>query len=314
MARYVVTGGAGFIGSHLARALVAKKLPVVIIDNFSTSDGSSLNDLVGRIRIIKEDVRDYAAMRRLLQPGDVIFHLAAMPSVTRSLDDPLGTMDVNVQGTISVLKAAADAGVAKVVYATSSSVYGDTPVLPQREDFPPRPLSPYAVSKYTGEQLLRVFARVYGLATVGLRYFNVFGPGQKSDPGTGAVIPQFINFMLQGKQPVIYGDGRQTRDFVYVSDVVNANLLAAAAPVGDGSVFNIARQEQHSLNELVQVLQDIIGVKLPPVYRAERPGEIRHSCADITAARRRLGYRPEVGFAEGLRRTVHWFRSSIGGQ
>jgi len=250
-------------------------------------------------------------VRRVAEGVDYILHQAALPSVPRSIADPLASNDSNVTGTLHLLIAARDAGVKRVVYASSSSVYGDNPTLPKREDMSPAPKSPYAVSKLAGEYYCRVFAQAYGLETVCLRYFNVFGPRQDPASQYAAVIPKFITALLRDEPPTIYGDGHQSRDFTYVSNVVRANLLAATAPDVSGRVFNVACGERYTVLDLVAVLTEILGTHITPVHTAPRPGDVRHSLADITAAREALGYRVEVNFHEGLRRTVAWYREHI---
>jgi len=309
----VVTGGAGFIGSNVVRALLVAGHEVVVVDNLSTGSRENLADVERDIHFVQGDVRDRDLMGRLLRGTDYVFHQAALPSVPRSVADPWSANDHNLNGTLSVLLAARDAGVARVVYASSSSVYGDTPVLPKRESMPATPLSPYAITKYVGELYCEAFHRLYGLETVALRYFNVFGPRQNPDSQYAAAIPRFITALLQGEPPVVYGDGEQTRDFTYVDDVVAANLAAAAAPAAAvaGRVFNIGRGTRISLNQLLQELQAIIGTHLTPVYTDQRPGDVRDSEADIAQARAAFGYAPRASLREGLECTVAWFAAQM---
>ena len=308
---YLVTGGAGFIGSHIVEELVRRRERVRVLDNFSTGRRENLAPFLEHVELVEGDLRDLSTVRRVAEGVDYILHQAALPSVPRSIADPLASNDSNVTGTLHLLIAARDAGVKRVVYASSSSVYGDNPTLPKREDMSPAPKSPYAVSKLAGEYYCRVFAQVYGLETVCLRYFNVFGPRQDPASQYAAVIPKFITALLRDEPPTIYGDGHQSRDFTYVSNVVRANLLAATAPDVSGRVFNVACGERYTVLDLVAVLTEILGTHITPVHTAPRPGDVRHSLADITAAREALGYRVEVNFHEGLRRTVAWYREHI---
>jgi UDP-glucose 4-epimerase len=312
MALYLVTGGAGFIGSNIVTELVERGARVRVLDNFSTGRRENLASFLETIDLIEGSLEDLPAVCRAVEGVDYVLHQAALPSVARSIDDPAATHAVNATGTLHLLIAARDAGVKRVVYASSSSIYGDSPTLPKQEDMVPRPKSPYAVSKLAGEQYCRSFAHVYGLETVCLRYFNVFGPRQDPTSQYSAVIPLFITAILQGKIPTIYGDGGQSRDFSYVSNVVQANLLAAAAP-GDavGRTFNVAYGERYTLLDLIAALNDILGTDVEPIHAAPRPGDVRHSLADVSAAREALGYVPEVDFYEGLRRTVAWYREHV---
>jgi len=308
---YLVTGGAGFIGSHIVEELVRRRERVRVLDNFSTGRRENLAPFLEHVELVEGDLRDLSTVRRVAEGVDYILHQAALPSVPRSIADPLASNDSNVTGTLHLLIAARDARVKRVVYASSSSVYGDNPTLPKREDMSPAPKSPYAVSKLAGEYYCRVFAQAYGLETVCLRYFNVFGPRQDPASQYAAVIPKFITALLRDEPPTIYGDGHQSRDFTYVSNVVRANLLAATAPDVSGRVFNVACGERYTVLDLVAVLTEILGTHITPVHTAPRPGDVRHSLADITAAREALGYRVEVNFHEGLRRTVAWYREHI---
>lgn len=311
MAHYLVTGGAGFIGSNLVEALLEQGHTVRVLDNFSTGKRENLAPFRQRIDLLEGDLTVLGDVRRAVQDVEVVFHQGAIPSVPKSIADPLTSHEANVTGTLNVLIAAREAGVRRVVFASSSSVYGDqNPAAPKDEAMPPRPISPYGVAKLAAEHYCRVFYTVYGLETVALRYFNVFGPRQDPASMYAAVIPRFITALLAGRPPVIYGDGEQTRDFTYVGNVVAANLLAAAAPAERvaGEVFNVAMGGQTSLNELVGMLHQIIGCEVSPIYDAPRPGDIRHSRADISKAQRCLKYKPRISLAEGLRLTVEWYR------
>jgi UDP-glucose 4-epimerase len=298
--KVVVTGGAGFIGSHVADELARRGYRVTILDDLSTGKLENIAGLLekGGAELVRGSVTDLPALRQVLAGARFVFHLAALPSVNRSIDDPLASHEVNATGTLKVLIAAKDAGVKKVIYSSSSSVYGDTPVLPKREDMIPHPLSPYAVSKAAGESYCQVFEHVFFLATACLRYFNVYGPRQDPNSQYAAVIPSFVKRTGAGEPPVIYGDGEQTRDFTFVKDVVAANVLAAET--GASGVYNIGRGERISLNQLARLVISLSGRDLAPVYEAERPGDIRHSLADITRARG-FGYNPEYGVAAGLK-------------
>ncbi len=302
----LVTGGAGFIGSNLVRALVAAGGSVRVLDDFSTGSKENLGGL-DEVELLVGDVRDSEAVREAVQGAEVVHHLAALPSVARSVLDPVASHRVNAEGTLNVLVAARDAGVRRVVYASSSSVYGDTPTLPKHEGMPVSPMSPYAASKLAGEAYCRAFARSYDLETVSLRFFNVFGPRQ--DPGSeySAVIPRFIGRMLAGEPPEVFGDGAQSRDFTYVDNVVEACVLASGAgPEASGEAINVGCGERVSLVQLARTLGELLGTDLPPIFAAPRPGDVRHSQAAISKARELLGYRPSVGLREGLERTVAW--------
>jgi len=309
MARWLVTGGAGFIGSHLAHALLERGEWVRIADDLSTGKPANLAVLDGRAEVLTGDLADSAVAREAVAGIDIVLHQAAIPSVPRSVADPLTTHRANVDATVSVLVAAKDAGVRRVVYAASSSAYGDTPALPKREDMPPNPLSPYALQKLVGEQYLQMFTRLYGLDTVSIRYFNVFGPRQDPSSPYSGVIALFATRLLSGQPPVITGDGEQTRDFTYVVNIVDGVLRAAIAPDVSGRVINVATGRQISINQLAQALQRLLGSDFMPVHAEARTGDVRDSLADITLARQLLGYEPQVSFEEGLRRTVAWYRT-----
>ncbi len=308
MPRYLITGGAGFIGANLAHALVARGESVRILDDFSSGRIENLDGIEDRVEIVRGDLRDPATVTRAVQGTEIILHQAALNSNPRSIKEPGPTNAVNVGGTLLLLEAARAAGVRRVVYASSSSVYGDTPGLPKTEDMPLSPKAPYGVSKLAAEHYCRVFTQVYGLETVSLRYFNVFGPRQHPDSEYAAVIPRFLRRMLTGRQPVVFGDGEQSRDFTAVENVVAANLVAAAAARGIGDVFNIACGQRSTLNQLVGWLNQLLGTDLSPVYEAPRPADIRHSYASIRKAEATLGYQPTLGVEEGLRQAVEWFK------
>jgi nucleoside-diphosphate-sugar epimerase len=309
---YLVTGGAGFIGSNIVEELVRREERVRILDNFSTGKRENIALFLEHVELIEGDLRHLDTVRRATEGVDYILHQGAVPSVPRSIDNPLDTDESNVRGTLNLLVAARDAGVKRVVYASSSAIYGDTPTLPKAEEMKPAPLSPYAVSKLAGEYYCQVFYQVYGLETVALRYFNVFGPRQDPTSQYAAVIPKFVTAMLRDEQPVVYGDGEQSRDFSYVTNVVQANLLAATAPGVGGQVFNIACGQRYNLLELVATINRILGTDITPVYTAPKVGDVRHSLADIARARERLGYQVEVEFKEGLRRLIAWYKGHEG--
>jgi len=310
VSRYLVTGGAGFIGSHIVDRLVGRGDSVVALDNLSTGKLANLEQSRGSIELLEADVRDPNAVRQACRGVEYVLHHAALASVPQSIADPISANEVNASGTLNVLVAARETGVRRVVYAASSSVYGDTPPMPIGEDRPPAPLSPYAVSKHVGELYCQIFWKLYGLETVVLRYFNVFGPRQ--DPGSeyAAVIPMFITALQGGESPVIFGDGEQTRDFVYVSNVVEANLLACQAPKAVGRVMNIAGGARTSLNELVTMMRQAIGADIPAAHGAPRPGDVRHSSADIALAQELLGYEVTVTLEEGLALTAEWLAAA----
>jgi UDP-glucose 4-epimerase len=308
LATSLVTGGAGFIGSNLTRALLERGGNIRVLDDLSTGRPANLADVASDVELIGADLRDENAVRKAVRGVETVFHQAALPSVARSVGDPLASHHVNASGTLSLLLAARDAGARRFVYASSSSVYGDTPVLPKSENLPTSPLSPYAVSKLAGEQYCRVFARLYGLETVCLRYFNVFGPRQDPASEYAAVVPKFITAMSRGEAPLVHGDGQQSRDFTYVANVVQANLLAEQAPGVGGEVFNVACGQRASLLDLIDALNGILGTAIEPRFGEARAGDVKHSLADISRARRLLGYEPAVHFEAGLALTVAWFQ------
>lgn len=307
---YLVTGGAGFIGSHIAEALVKRGDRVRVLDNLITGRRENLSTIADKIEFIEGDICDYATTLRAAEGARVIFHQAAVPSVPRSVAEPALNHGINVNGTFNVLMAAREAGARRVVYAASSSAYGDTETLPKHEEMPPSPLSPYAAAKLFGEYYCQVFTRVYGFETVSLRYFNVFGPRQDPSSPYSGVISKFITTLLEGKTPVIYGDGEQSRDFTYIDNVVDANLRAAESGEAIGQVINLGIGERVTINQLLAELQKIIGSNLPAHYEETRAGDIRHSLAAISRAKDLLGYRPLIGLAEGLRRTVEWYQEN----
>lgn len=310
MARYVVTGGAGFIGSNIAEELVAKGEEVVVFDNLSTGHERNVEHIRSRIEFIKGDIRNASEVRLALAGADYVLHQAALASVPRSIDDPVLVNEVNVGGTLTVLEEARRAGVKSFVFAASSSAYGDSEQLPKCEDMLPAPLSPYAVSKLIGEYYCSVYSNVYGLPALSLRYFNVFGPRQDPASQYAAVIPIFISSLLRGEAPTIFGDGGQSRDFTFVKNVVNANLVAARSENARGQVVNVACGERYTLNDLYAKLCGLIGCDIEPRYAATRPGDVRHSHSDISLAGHLIGYDVEVGFEEGLKRTVEWYSSA----
>jgi UDP-N-acetylglucosamine/UDP-N-acetyl-alpha-D-glucosaminouronate 4-epimerase len=308
----LVTGGAGFIGSHLVTRLLRDGHEVRILDNFSTGSRSNLAGLSESVELIEGDIQSYERAHNAVQCCEIVFHQAALPSVPRSVQDPLTSNAVNVIGTLNVLLASRDSGVRRVVFASSSSIYGADRTLPKQEDRAPAPIAPYAVAKLAAEGYCRSFAEVYGLETVALRYFNVFGPGQDPQSQYAAVIPRFITALLAEEAPVVFGDGEQSRDFTYIDNVVEANLLAAEAAAVSGQTFNVACGERISLNSLLRELRGIIGTQIEASYLEQRPGDVKHSLADISRAQEQLGYRPVVGFGEGLRRTVEHHRAGAG--
>ncbi len=310
MDTYLVTGGAGFIGSNIVHALVEQGHSVRVLDNFSTGRRESLARLLERIEVIEGDITCPETVRQAAQGATYVLHHAAQVSVPASVADPAHTNRVNVEGTLNVLVAAREAGVRRVVCASSSAVYGNSPELPRREDMRLTPASPYAVTKVSAELYAQMFANLYGLDSVVLRYFNVFGIHQDSTSGYAAVIPKFITALAKGNSPTIYGDGRQTRDFIYVSDVVAANLKAATTPGLSGQIINIGSGEPHTILEVARLLGETMGTRLPPRHTQPRPGDVRHSHADISKARSLLCYEPTVSFVEGLRLTVAWLQQS----
>ena len=303
-ARYLVTGGAGFIGSHIAQALLDQGESVRVLDNLATGKETNLAVLKGRVQIIRGDLRNFEAVRAAVEGVEVVFHQGALASVPRSIADPVTSLEININGTQNVLQAARDAGVRRVVYASSSSIYGNTPTLPKQEQMQPHPVSPYAIHKLTGELLCEAFTSIYGLETVALRYFNVFGPRQDPTSEYAAVIPRFLTALIQKQRPIVFGDGEQTRDFTYIANVVQANLLAATSHDAIGYAMNIGCGEQVSLNTVLHLAGELLDVTPDVEYREPRPGDVRDSLADISLAQRLLGYKPTIGFGEGLALTL----------
>jgi nucleoside-diphosphate-sugar epimerase len=310
--KILVTGGAGFIGSHLTEALVRRGHRVRVLDDFSAGNRQNLRPVRGDVEVLRGDCADLRAARRATKGIDVVYHEAAVPSVARSVADPALSHRANATATVNMLVAARDAGVRRFIYAGSSSVYGDAKHLPKREDMEPRPLSPYAIGKLTGEHYLRIFHDLFGLETLTLRYFNVYGPRQNASSPYSGVISLFVTALLSGKRPVIYGDGRQSRDFTFVEDVVQGNLRALRARGLAGQHVNVATGHRVTLRQLLDTLARELGVDSRPEHRAPRAGDVRHSLADISAAHKLLGYRPRVDFETGLRKTLDWYRGASG--
>ena len=308
MARYLVTGGAGFIGSHIAETLVKRGDSVRVLDNLSTGKMDNLAGIAGRFEFIDGDIRDLKTCRRAVDGVAAVFHEAALASVVRSVADPLLNDAINVMGTLNMLVAAKDAGVRSFVLASSSAVYGDDPAMPKVEGREGKPLSPYGVSKFVDEKYAQVFHALHGMNAVALRYFNVFGPRQDPTSEYSAVIPLFITKMLRAERPTIYGDGQQSRDFIFVGDVVRANLAAAGSPSAAGEAINVACGVGTTVNALLDAVNNSLGTKIKAVHAAPRPGDILHSTADITKARRLMAYTPGLSFAEGLKETVAWYK------
>jgi UDP-glucose 4-epimerase len=310
MSKVLVTGGAGFIGSNLTEALLKQGHRVRVLDDFSTGKRENLlyDETYPSLEMVEGDIRDLAVCQKAMKGIEHVFHQAALPSVQRSVEDPLGSNAVNAGGTLNILFAAREETVKRVIYASSSSIYGDTPTLPKLEEMPANPLSPYALQKYIGEQYCRLFYQLYGLETVSLRYFNIFGP--KQDPASvySAVIPRFIDALLKGHPPLIFGDGEQSRDFTYIDNVVRANLLAMSAEHLQGEAINIACGKRVSLNQLLNILKEIVGSKVSPTHEEARKGDVKHSLADINKGKRLLNYDPQVGIEMGLKKTVEFFQ------
>lgn len=309
MSTYLVTGGAGFIGSHLSEELVRRGHRVRVADSLITGKRSNLDHLPG-VEFVEGDLADLEFARKSAEGCDYVLHQAAIPSVPRSVQDPITSNRANVDGTLNMLVAARDAGVKRLVFAASSSAYGDTPTLPKHEEMPVNPLSPYALQKVVGEQYLRMFTRLYGLETVSIRYFNVFGPRQDPSSPYSGVISVFATALLDNRPPKIYGDGEQTRDFTYVANVVDGVLRACDAPQASGEIINVATGGRISLNRLFYAMRDVVGGTLEPVYAEPRKGDVRDSQADIRKSKALLGYEPVVSFEDGLARTIAWYRAS----
>ena len=311
MALYAVTGGGGFIGSHIVEELLRRNETVKVIDNFSTGKHENVRPFEDDAEIVESDIAEAKDLVSLLKGVDYVIHQAAIPSVPKSIIDPVKSHHANVNGTLRLLVACREAGVKRVVYASSSSLYGDSPTLPKHEGMMPNPLSPYGAQKLFGEMYCQVFTRAYGLETVSLRYFNVFGPRQDATSQYSGVLALFIPAVLQDRRPTIFGDGLQSRDFTYVQNVVEANLLACKVPGVGGQVFNIACGDRITVNSMLQQINKTIGKDIMPIYTEPRAGDIKHSQADITRAKQHLGYEPRVSFEEGLRCTIEWYRKNI---
>lgn len=307
--KYLITGGAGFIGSNLVKSLLQRGEKVRVIENFLTGKRENIAPFIEKIEFMEGDIRSYHIVREAVSGVDAILHQAALPSVPRSIKDPITSNEINVTGTLNILNAAKDAKVKRVVFASSSSVYGDTPELPKHEGMIPNPLSPYAVSKLTGEKYCSVFSSIYGLETVALRYFNVFGPRQDPTSQYSAVIPKFITAILNDTNPVIYGDGEQSRDFTYIDNVVNANILASSTENISGIVMNCACHGQITLNQLVKKINYLLQKNIEPIYKERRTGDIKHSYANIEFAKKSIRYSSTVTFDEGLVKTIEWFKN-----
>jgi UDP-glucose 4-epimerase len=306
--RYLVTGGAGFIGSNIVTTLLERGQEVRILDNFTTGRMANISPVLSDIDLIDGDIRDFWTCLDAARDCDYVLHQAALPSVPRSVANPQTTNRINIDGLLNMLEAARRRKVRRFVFASSSSVYGDTPTLPKIETMPPNPMSPYATTKLTGEFYCRNFFELYGLPTVCLRYFNIFGPRQDPNSNYAAVVPKFITSLLTGRRPTVYGDGEQSRDFTYIENAVEANILACESEQAPGGVYNVACGDRFTLNQLINVLQEIIGSSVKPFYTDERAGDIKHSLADIQAAKNGLGYEPRIDFKQGLAKTVAWYR------
>ena len=309
MKKYLITGGAGFIGSNIVKKLLERGESVRAVDNLSTGRKENIKEFIGNpnFEFIEGDLTNLDDAHKAVKGIDFVLHEAAVPSVPRSIEDPIKSNNSNITGTLNLLIAARDEGVKKLVYASSSSIYGDNPELPKREDFPIRPISPYALTKYAAERYCQIFWKIYKLPTVSLRYFNVFGPKQNPKSQYAAVIPNFISAFIKNEKPIIYGSGEQSRDFTYVDNVVEANILAANCTEGNGEVFNIACGGETSLNQLVNFLKEITGKNISADYGEERAGDVLHSRADIEKAQKIIKYRPIVNFKEGLAKTFEWY-------
>lgn len=311
MAKMLVTGGAGFIGSNIAEELLRKGHSVRVLDNLTTGRKGNIDTIKDSIEVINGDIRKLDVVKKAVEDMDYVFHLAAQVSVPMSVENPLLTEEVNVMGTLNVLKASKDSGIKRVIYSSSCAIYGDASDMPIKENTQKRPLSPYALTKLVSEEYCKLFYKQYGLKTVSLRYFNAYGPMQNPESLYAAVIPKFICLLLKDEQPVIYGDGKQTRDFVFVRDVIQANILAINTKGISGHVFNIGSGKATSVNELFEIICNILGKDVKPKYEKPRHGDIKHSLADITKARKRLGYEPKYTLEEGLEKTVEWLKSSL---
>jgi UDP-glucose 4-epimerase len=311
MEKFLVTGGAGFIGSNICKRLVSQGCFVRVVDNLSTGKKSNLADVIDKIEFIQADMGDSEVAQSAVNDIDVVLHQGALPSVPVSVDNPAATHQHCVNATFTLLLAARDAGIKRFVYAASSSAYGDAPTSPKVETMPASPLSPYAVAKLTGEYYCSVFYNIYGLQTVSLRYFNVFGPQQDPASQYAAAIPAFVMAILKDEPPTIYGDGEQSRDFTYIDNVVDANLLAARASQTKGEVINIACGQAVTVNEIIDIINNLLGKSVKPTYTPPRPGDVKHSLADITAAQNLINFKPSVPFHEGLQKAIDWYRDNL---
>ena len=312
MTKFLVTGGAGFIGSNTVEELLNLGHEVKVLDNLLTGKKENISEFINDIEFIKGDIKDLETVRKSVKGVEYVIHLAALGSVPRSVKDPILTNEVNINGTLNVLIASRDEGVKRLVYSSSSSVYGKNPALPKKENMIPKPISPYAVSKLTGEYYCRVFYETYGLETVSLRYFNIYGKKQDPFSQYSAVVPSFIDAMLKGHRPVIFGDGGQSRDFTFIEDCVQANIKACFAPEAVGEVFNISYGKRVTVNELFYKIQEILNKdEIEPVYKAQRPGDVRHSLADTSRARKLLGFNPHYDIESGLRKTIEWYKNTL---
>jgi nucleoside-diphosphate-sugar epimerase len=311
MEKFLVTGGAGFIGSNIAKTLVSEGCFVRVIDNLLTGKKANLASIIDKVEFLEADMGDEEVARTAMKEVDIVLHQGALPSVPRSVDEPAATHKHCVDATFTLLLAARDAGVKRFVYAASSSAYGDIPTLPKVETMQPQPLSPYAAAKLVGEYYCTVFYKVFGLETISLRYFNVFGPHQDPTSQYAAAIPAFVTAILKDQPPTVFGDGEQSRDFTYVDNVVEANLLAARVEHTAGEVLNIACGRAITVNEIIDVINDLLGKNIKPIYDAPRPGDVRHSLADITLAKNLIGYKPNVGFKQGLQLAIDWYRNNL---
>jgi len=312
LTKFLVTGGAGFIGSNTVEELLNLGHEVKVLDNLLTGKKENISEFINDIEFIKDDIKDLETVRKSVKGVEYVIHLAALGSVPRSVKDPILTNEVNVNGTLNVLIASRDEGVKRLVYSSSSSVYGKNPTLPKKENMIPDPISPYAVSKLTGEYYCRVFYETYGLETVSLRYFNIYGKKQDPFSQYSAVVPSFIDAMLKGHQPVIFGDGGQSRDFTFIEDCVQANIKACFAPEAVGEVFNISYGKRVTVNELFYKIQEILNKdEIEPVYKAPRPGDLHHSLADTSKARKLLGFKPRYDIESGLRKTLEWYKDTF---
>jgi len=311
MERFLVTGGAGFIGSNICKKLISEGCFVRVVDNLLTGKKSNLTDIIDKVEFIEADMGDEEVAHSAMKDIDVVLHQGALPSVPLSVDNPAATHKHCVDATFTLLLAARDAGIKRFVYASSSSAYGDTPTLPKVETMPPQPLSPYAVGKLVGEYYCSVFHRVFGIETISLRYFNVFGPHQDPTSQYAAAIPAFVTAILKDKPPTVFGDGLQSRDFTYVDNVVEANLLAARVKHTGGEVINIACGQAVTINETIDVINELLGKNIKPKYEPPRPGDVKHSLADISLAKKIIGFRPKVQFKQGLQRAIDWYRENL---